>query len=1164
MPTSDAVSHYVYATLSLEVYSKAGDTVDLPSGRVPAGWRVLTEFNPADFGDSDGFFAKSYINDAKTQIIIAVRGTSDIFSDGYNDLLLALGQTPTQFDDLKAFVDSVRAYQSDHPTVADAEIVGFTGHSLGAYLAQMAASHYNIPAVVFDSPGYSGAASNLISTYNAAPNLVNVASAEHREKVIRVYPPYKPEAWPFFLQQHSMNGIFKQFSQATGKVKISSDMTGYWQGKNWPSNEFTLDSTYYYNYDQNPFYWELSWVNQATSKRISNIYTDRGGIGNPTTPGVTLIGDDSGNVFFGGTNYADVLRGGSGNDIYYPFGGNNVIYDDGGTNEYHFSTHNMKGVTAIHAWDLNDHGSIYIGNHQCAIRKAYLVTHSADPLYKPLYFYSPVLNPACNLNRYSDNLIDHKLDMFFMEETRQAYTSWLFISYNSYHFDVEPKNQIYITSDSDRFHYLGINLIGDRIIEQNWLLEHENVYDNHLFITVNDNEFTVYKIPQGSFDCSFTVSYQTYNKEMRLLQEGTRQFVAPSCWENQSVGYVYRFAQSYHHDLLATLYGQSEIPFYAVHYNSYGNLICELVGVKYWLKDSYIFFTDNFTPYKLDPIGSPSAVATTDSMAFVMIQAQPVWDSNGPPLCYDRAIYDKPRYYLDGIYGQTITNTGVKSEAVKIFDAGIHQFRLDVYKNEKFILAYQENDKLKIRVYETDISNFQELYVRNDLSYSHLHDFLTTPFGFGYGMQPFNDYVIYCNFESGCPDAAKQIYHPWNCIDRDDNENALFCVSGPQLSAWSWSEGDSIMQLDKSYEMEGLRNANSFSCMANREISYFDGGVIYKIVSCGGDRTYHAYYKIPADKLDKSVKIGSDRDDYIYCDQSAETVIAGLGGKNIYCINSPYKCIIIAQANSQNIFTRACGPNTNSRSLIETDAAPETIIYGYKPLTDIIDLQGSAITDHRAVNYSVSSALNNETDDNTTAMSTAINLPAGSVINLVGASSFIATLDGEHFYFVNSSANATRHVSEVDAVNATAIASFFNASRAQLGNVNETTGVQNITQLVENMLYPSASASPSPSSSYMPSLSPSSSPSPAATLFYNNSFTPMASPLESSRSNTRAALPLTEILIGGSAGLVLLGLISCLIWYCCAKSCKRKTPTRPETVQAAAVEGQFSGTNPMV
>ena len=79
--------------------------------------------------------------------------------------------------------------------------VSFTGHSLGAILAELTAAKYRSPAVTFDSPGSEDLmnefttddkeyANEHIIMYNAAPNLVNTL-AEHMGVVYRVYPYYE-------------------------------------------------------------------------------------------------------------------------------------------------------------------------------------------------------------------------------------------------------------------------------------------------------------------------------------------------------------------------------------------------------------------------------------------------------------------------------------------------------------------------------------------------------------------------------------------------------------------------------------------------------------------------------------------------------------------------------------------------------------------------------------------------------------------------------------------------------------------------------------------------------------------------------------------------------------------------------------------------------------
>ena len=207
-------------------------------GSLPYGWVVYTDSAAMGIGALSGFFGRAYMNEADHAIVIACRGTfvpkdpADLVTDAGMALCMVVKQLP----DLIDFVDQIKKYQ-DH----NGRDYSFTGHSLGASLAELGSAKFHYKATTFDSPGvrdvirtsmgeltplfaqtvcedvlrvfeifnsiyegmslhsiltrvgYHFIADDLayadanITTYNAAPNLFN-SMAPHVGKIFRLYP----------------------------------------------------------------------------------------------------------------------------------------------------------------------------------------------------------------------------------------------------------------------------------------------------------------------------------------------------------------------------------------------------------------------------------------------------------------------------------------------------------------------------------------------------------------------------------------------------------------------------------------------------------------------------------------------------------------------------------------------------------------------------------------------------------------------------------------------------------------------------------------------------------------------------------------------------------------------------------------------------------------
>ncbi|CAF1018110.1 unnamed protein product [Adineta steineri] len=138
------VTHYEYVMMSSHVYQPNESFLD--------GWHVK-QFN---LPNKNGLSLVAYINPERHQCVISIRGTdltSSLFNNPITDLrLLFTNQAIDTFDSarLLLFYDKLLHIprQNGIPYV-----VSFTGHSLGAALAESFACVYNGYAVTFDSPG---------------------------------------------------------------------------------------------------------------------------------------------------------------------------------------------------------------------------------------------------------------------------------------------------------------------------------------------------------------------------------------------------------------------------------------------------------------------------------------------------------------------------------------------------------------------------------------------------------------------------------------------------------------------------------------------------------------------------------------------------------------------------------------------------------------------------------------------------------------------------------------------------------------------------------------------------------------------------------------------------------------------------------------------------
>jgi hypothetical protein len=452
--TDVAVSPSVrtFALLSLKVYYDPKDShYPWPTDWYP----ILTSFdNLPENTKSQGFFAGAYYNNKTQTLIIAFRGTDDKWDVFMNDLAMVANTIPRQYYAAEKFV----SYVYSHMTSAGLTVQYryFTGHSLGASLAELCAAKFKVRATTFDSPGTKSLIdqteldflNNNVNIFNTAPNLVNTM-ARHAGIVYRIYPlidgftkvkVIQPDD-VFYAQvytfggkyfalfgesagkgQHSMSGIVDQLNDKTDfKVKSMAN--------DWPSGMFIGCNgyDYYKDYQLNPYYWDNHlksfssnpWAYMSLStaikigkdaleilmKKTSLIVTLLDTFSASCQKiGANISGDDSGNIIWGTTNYADTITTGFGADTIYFHNGDDTSYDQGGYDTYIVPI-KINGIKTIK--DVGNYGAIYIGSEKLySVSGLYPVTETACPtITNESYVFIMDKLGAYYVNKRHNNLI---------------------------------------------------------------------------------------------------------------------------------------------------------------------------------------------------------------------------------------------------------------------------------------------------------------------------------------------------------------------------------------------------------------------------------------------------------------------------------------------------------------------------------------------------------------------------------------------------------------------------------------------------------------------------------------------------------------------------------------------------------------------------------------
>ncbi|CAL7963839.1 hypothetical protein MIDIC_90002 [Alphaproteobacteria bacterium] len=424
-PTPSVITPYVYARLSDDAYNDVSVFNE-------TGWSVLKSSTDADviqyFNNVSialkGYCGRAYENIANKAVVIAHGGTQGPEDQG-SVIKQMLSATLDQFPAASAFIDYVKDYiLKQGKNVQD---YSFTGHSLGASIAELSSACYKYKAITFDSLGtgeviltalssadLAFADANVI-TYNAAPNFINTV-APHVGGIYRVYPSvdvlskmgYQPWEWFYFDQytfgknnigQHRLFNTLGQFNDTTGQPKVIGLQS------EWPSGSLVGYNGYdhYRAYDVNTYYWNSYIEFRSKTEGIASYIVAELVKGKTTSSniwdmlffsypahGVNITGDNSSNTIWGTTNFDDIIKTGTGNDIIYFHGGNDKSFDIGGDDTYVCPVKNM-GKKIID--DSDGQGSIKIGGfYLCSI---------GNPIY-----VLPITGPLCPMmssNTYSLN-----------------------------------------------------------------------------------------------------------------------------------------------------------------------------------------------------------------------------------------------------------------------------------------------------------------------------------------------------------------------------------------------------------------------------------------------------------------------------------------------------------------------------------------------------------------------------------------------------------------------------------------------------------------------------------------------------------------------------------------------------------------------------------------
>jgi len=371
-PENDhSIPPYTYALMSADAYEEE-------EKHLPANWEVFMKYDKSgnsglhlnidieSEGDEEldlggfiqsaaeqllskgGYYGKAYRNMQTNELVIAHRGTDPFAlqeeeSDGIGaffsklvntvrdigaDLKIYQGEVPEeQFQAARDFSQVVR--DSFERKYKKAPQLSFTGHSLGAVLAELCAIEQKTEAITFESPGslpmtqsllnYSKKKKNhKIHTYNAAPNLINTANRPVGT-ITRLFPPLPHDQ----SYQKEESKLKDQFNPKNGQATVFAKIS------NWPSgsNEGLKGLNYFINPAHHPHWWN-QWFPEGTEDSFLKSQLESAlsySANEEEQNGLYIIGNEEDNFLYGGTDYRDTLQAMAGHDTLRAYGGSDYL-----------------------------------------------------------------------------------------------------------------------------------------------------------------------------------------------------------------------------------------------------------------------------------------------------------------------------------------------------------------------------------------------------------------------------------------------------------------------------------------------------------------------------------------------------------------------------------------------------------------------------------------------------------------------------------------------------------------------------------------------------------------------------------------------------------------------------------------------------------------------
>jgi hypothetical protein len=215
----------------LDYLKFADNTYSDPVQSIPDGWELIhTEENKKTSYTGKVFIKK---NKWPWEIVIAHKGSNDWKDFLIDDVDIALKKMPPQFEDAKKLTEKI---MKQFPLM----YITQTGHSLGAFLAEVTAVNFGQKAVTFDGPGSAKQIDKIIkqkesfglkvpppniTAYISDPNLVNSAGTYLGRKGETIYLSGEKEKFSYNVlkgyklakEVHLTNHIYKYFDPKTGQ-----------------------------------------------------------------------------------------------------------------------------------------------------------------------------------------------------------------------------------------------------------------------------------------------------------------------------------------------------------------------------------------------------------------------------------------------------------------------------------------------------------------------------------------------------------------------------------------------------------------------------------------------------------------------------------------------------------------------------------------------------------------------------------------------------------------------------------------------------------------------------------------------------------------------------------------------------------------------------------